>query len=380
MRPHVDLVIINDTTLPKTGGDRVYAVMKQELVRRGYEVSEVSIPLLMGHIGTQETTSVIGRTYSFSAELLANLLCQASSFKKFVAGSHLIVTSSCPAFPVFGHLTYHQPKAGILTPFSRESSNIKRMIAYRMQENERLSPLWLLVKKLIRLHLSNSKFTRDLVKRIYGVDSNVLYPPVPVGKFLHIDLSCRRKPYLLITRPEAITGISLLPKIARSLPEGIKCIIIGKIDRAGSKALHALKHVGAEFEYFGYVTEEVKMDILSKCSIYINLAVNESFGITVIEALAAGCVPIAHDSGGIREYLPSYLLYSTFDEAAEKVATYVESKSSIRKDLRNISLKFDEAIFRERFIVFVRSLETSLGLDSTEELSINTSPVTASEF
>ena len=34
---------------------------------------------------------------------------------------------------------------------------------------------------------------------------------------------------------------------------------------------------------------------------YIHCAENEHFGITIVEAMAAGCVPIVHDSGGPRE-------------------------------------------------------------------------------
>ena len=34
---------------------------------------------------------------------------------------------------------------------------------------------------------------------------------------------------------------------------------------------------------------------------YVHCAENEHFGITIVEAMAAGCVPIVHDSGGPRE-------------------------------------------------------------------------------
>jgi glycosyltransferase involved in cell wall biosynthesis len=34
---------------------------------------------------------------------------------------------------------------------------------------------------------------------------------------------------------------------------------------------------------------------------YVHCAENEHFGITIVEAMAAGCVPVVHDSGGPRE-------------------------------------------------------------------------------
>jgi glycosyltransferase involved in cell wall biosynthesis len=361
MCPVVDFVIINDTRSPRTGGDYVYVVMKNELIRHGYKISEISIPLLIDYMRTRDSTSWIGHTFLSAAEIMANFWCYMSSLKRFIRGSHIIVTSSCPIFPVFGHVTYHQPKAGILTDFSKESDGIGKKIAYKVQENEMFSPMWLFVKRLIKLHLSNSKFTRELVKRIYGVDSNVLYPPVPVSKYLHSDFGYERKPFVLISRPEAVTGISLLPQIASSLPKNLKFIIIGKIDHVGIKALHDLKGAGAKFEYLGYVKEELKMEIFRKCSVYLNLAVNETFGITVVEALASGCVPIAHNSGSIPEYLPSEFRYSNINEAAERVAMHINSENDLRKELTNIALKFDEIYFRRRFMVFMRRLETWLG-------------------
>jgi len=356
----VDFVIINNTRRPGTGGDYVYSVMRNELIRQGYRVFEVSVPLLIDYMKARDPTNWIGRTSMVSAEILAYLLCYLSSFKKFVYGSRLMITSSCPTFPVFGHLTYHQPKAGIFTPLRKESDSIRRKIGYKIEENETLSPMWFLVKKRIRLHLSNSIFTRELVKKNYGVDSNVLYPPVPVHKHLHLNLYDKRKSYILITRPEATTGISLLPEIAKYLSKSMKFIIIGNIDRVGIRTLRVLKDAGTKFEYLGYVKEELKTEILRKCSVYINLAINETFGITVVEALAAGCVPISHDSGAIPEYLPQEFRYSNFDEAAEKVAMYINSKNELRKELRSIALKFEEASFRKKFMFFVQHLETSL--------------------
>lgn len=360
MHNEVDFVIINNTRRPGTGGDYVYSVMRNELIRQGYRVFEVSVPLLIDYMKARDPTNWIGRTSMVSAEILAYLLCYLSSFKKFVYGSRLMITSSCPTFPVFGHLTYHQPKAGMFTQFRKESDSMKRKIGYKIEENETLSPMWLLIKNFIRLHLSNSNFTRELVKKIYNVDSNVLYPPVPVHKHLHLDLYNKRKPYILVARPEATTGISLLPEIAKYLPKNMKFIIIGNIDRVGIETLRILKDAGTKFEYLGYVKEELKTEIFRKCSVYINLAINETFGITVVEALAAGCVPISHDSGAIPEYVPQEFRYSNFDEAAEKVAMHINSKNELRKKLRSIALKFEEARFRKKFMVFVRHLETLL--------------------
>jgi len=370
-------VVLNNTRRPRTGGDYVYSVMKRALTTHGYRVVEVSVPALITRMKACDTATSGARVYSLCAETIADFLCYLSSLRRFMLGSNLLITSSCPTFPVFGHLTYHQPKAPFAR-FGKRSDSLKRRIAYEVQENEKLSPLWLINKRLMKLHLSNSDFTKKFVKKNYGVESKILYPPVPVRKYSQINIREKRKPRVLVSRPEAATGISQLPKIAERLPRNTKLVIIGDLDRTGMETLRALKDIGAEFEYLGYVSGERKAEVLRRCAVYINLAVNESFGITIVEALAAGCVPIAHNSGGVPEYLPSYLQYSTPHEAAEKAALYLDNTPSLKKELRNIALQFDETIFRESFMLLVRNLETLLGLNGVKESSLN-APATASE-
>jgi len=362
----VDFIIVNDTVKPRTGGDYVYSVMKRELISQGYEVNELSIPLTVGFLRRAHKSEWIGRAPFSSAELLAYISCYLSSLEKFKQRSRVVITSSCPTFPVLGHLTYHQPKAGILVRSINESDSLRRIVGYRIEENEKLSPLWFFAKKLMRLHLSNSNFTGELVRRMYGVKSNVLYPPVPTRKYDRPLNGNRRKRYVLLTRPEATTGISLLSNICHRLPKDIKLVIIGNIDRAGMAALRNLKAEGANFEYLGFVSEETKIEIFHKCSIYINLAINETFGISVVEALASGCIPVAHGSGAVPEYLPKEFCFSNYEEIPEKVVAYIDSPSDLRERLKRIALRFDESVFRKNFMLFFHRLENSLELMSSK--------------
>jgi glycosyltransferase involved in cell wall biosynthesis len=356
----VDFIVVNDTAKPRTGGDYVYSVMKRELISQGYEVDETSIPQTVGFLQRAHKSEWIGRMPFSPAELFAYILCYLSSLEKFKRHSHVVITSSCPTFPVLGHLTYHQPKAGILARYFTENDSMRRIIGYRIEENEKLSPLWFFAKKLIRLHLSNSYFTKELVKRIYGVESTVLYPPVPIHKYDDPIDGKKRKRHVLLTRPEATTGVSLLPIISRGLPKDIKLVIIGNIDRAGMVALRNLKSKGANFEYLGFVSEESKIEIFRKCSIYINLAINETFGISVVEALASGCIPVAHRSGAVPEYLPEEFCFSDDKEIPEKIVAYIDSPNYLREKLKRIALKFDESVFRKNFMLSFHRLENSL--------------------
>jgi len=351
----VSFITVNNIIKPQTGGDYTYHVMRDELLKNRYKIFELSTPSLIDHFVKLRTPN-LQAIYALS-EIIGRFICCCSSIKKLARGRNLIITSSSPVFPVFGHLTYHQPKAGLFTQFRNENISVVKRIGYKITENEKLSPLWFFVKKCNMLHLSNSQFTRELVKKIYQVDSYVLYPPVPVNKYIHLDFSVKRKPYVLIARPNAMTGISLLPKITKYLSKDITLIIIGMIDKTGMYTLRRLKKEGVKYNYLGYVNERIKLEVLRKCSAYINLSINEPFGITIVEAMAAGCIPIAHNSGGIPEYLPYELMYSTSNEAGEKIKRYIQSGYKIRKNLRNISLEFREDVFRRKFMSLINHLE-----------------------
>ncbi len=80
---------------------------------------------------------------------------------------------------------------------------------------------------------------------------------------------------------------------------------------------------------------------------------DEHFGISTVEAIAAGCIAITHDSGGQREIVPdSDLRFRSIDEAVE-IFQKLQRKSAedvmtLRQSLQNHVQKFSREIFRYR--------------------------------
>jgi glycosyltransferase involved in cell wall biosynthesis len=59
--------------------------------------------------------------------------------------------------------------------------------------------------------------------------------------------------------------------------------------------------------------------MLSLAKVYLHTMVGEHFGISIVEAMASGCIPISHNSGGMVEFVPAPNRYETIEEAAEKI-------------------------------------------------------------
>ncbi|MBS7620837.1 glycosyltransferase [Candidatus Bathyarchaeota archaeon] len=236
-----------------------------------------------------------------------------------------------------------------------------RRVGWEFVENEWLSPVWLIAKRSHILHLSNSFFTKKLIRKLYGLDSIVLYPPVLIKPYMKIDLKRKRKHSVLISKPEVLSGITMLPQILRNMPKSLSFLIIGMADSTGLSIIQALKKEGFNMKYLGYVSVKEKVKLMQTCSHYLHLGLNEPFGMTVVEAMAAGCIPIAPESGGIPEYLPKCLLYSSPNEASEKILSKTGIDNlELKLELRRIATSFSEKIFRVKFLRYFERLVSSL--------------------
>lgn len=106
--------------------------------------------------------------------------------------------------------------------------------------------------------------------------------------------------------------------------------------------------------------EEVR-SILNKARFFIHSMRNEPFGITSVQAITAGCIPIVHDSGGQREIvIQKDLRYQNVDDAIallKKVSAEDDQSLDGRLQLlqKNIQ-KFSEEAFDRQFRELLLSL------------------------
>jgi alpha-1,2-mannosyltransferase len=147
--------------------------------------------------------------------------------------------------------------------------------------------------------LSTSDYTKDFVKRIWKKDSTTLYPPCPVDLYKSEGKS---KEDLVITVGRLVPEkrFEIFLEVARQLPL-VKFIAIGMPQKGNEKYSEFLRMTAPRNVSFMYSPLRKASEILARASVYIHCAENEQFGISIVEAMAAGCVPVVHDSGGPRE-------------------------------------------------------------------------------
>lgn len=153
--------------------------------------------------------------------------------------------------------------------------------------------------------IANSQTVSKRIKRYYGRESEVIYPPVEISKFYISDAP--KKYYLAGGRLVSYKRFDLAVKAFSRLGIPIKIFGIGP-------ELKYLKRIAKpNVEFLGRINDQQKAKLYADCLAYINPQ-EEDFGITAIEAMASGRPVIAYRRGGATETVLAGETGEFFDE------------------------------------------------------------------
>ena len=148
--------------------------------------------------------------------------------------------------------------------------------------------------------VANSKNVRARIEKFYRCDSVVIYPPINTEKFKTAAGNTQKQDYfLIVSRLVGAKGLEAAAKAAKELGFSLK--IAG--GTAGfSDLAEKLKQLGGgQVELLGRVSDEELAKLYAAAKGFIALAKQEDFGMTVVEAMAAGTPVIAFNGGGFKE-------------------------------------------------------------------------------
>jgi len=182
--------------------------------------------------------------------------------------------------------------------------------------------------------LSVSDFTRGFVAKKWERDSKTVYPPCPVEDFSEFtNVKSRENMVVTIGRIVPEKRFHLFVELARIVPK-TRFVAIGSLSDETSAYYDQLKTSAPENVSFVLSPLRKVRDVLGRAMAYVHCAQNEHFGITIVEAMAAGCVPVVHDSGGPREIVTSDVgfRWSNLSVAARQIVMLAEN-DSLRREL-----------------------------------------------
>ena len=156
------------------------------------------------------------------------------------------------------------------------------------------------------------------------------------------------EPYFLtIGRFEPGKRLDLAVRL--SAMTGIRGVIVGSMESDSylKRLIKLSKELKADVQFLPNVKREYLIEVMKRASIYFHPTLGEHFGIPIVEAMAAGLVPIVPRESGGFEIVPEFS-YDSLEEASELVKSNLKAPSSVRRDLREKALGFDRRIFKER--------------------------------
>ncbi|MBT9515662.1 MAG: glycosyltransferase family 4 protein [Methyloversatilis discipulorum] len=141
--------------------------------------------------------------------------------------------------------------------------------------------------------LANSEFIARRIRKVYGRDSAVLYPPVDVDRFT-VGVE-KDSFYLTASRMVPYKMIPLIVEAFSRMPEKT-LIVIGD----GPEFGRAKAAAGSNVQLLGFQSTDVMVEYMQKARAFV-FAAEEDFGITPVEAQACGTPVIAYGKGGALE-------------------------------------------------------------------------------
>ncbi|MGJ5065190.1 glycosyltransferase [Bradyrhizobium sp. SZCCHNRI1009] len=201
---------------------------------------------------------------------------------------------------------------------------------------------------------TNSQFVARRIKKIYGRDAKVIYPPVtiaqraailPVGN--HFLAASRLVPY---------KRIEPIVRAFNTMPD-LELVVAGD----GPEAARLKAIAGPNVKFAGFVPDKQLRDLMTTARAFV-FAAEEDFGIIPVEAQSEGAPVLALGRGGARESIlttgprPTGMFFESPEP--EAIASCVRAfaakeKSISRLDCRQRAGFFSAERFRSQFVAAV---------------------------
>jgi alpha-1,2-mannosyltransferase len=361
-------------TLNTLGGETTVAIETIEsLYELGYEVELVtvqppdldSISRAYGkkiHIGRIKSLLPFKLNYFGIYQKLLTMLSSSIDLKN----SDIVINTHGDALPyrISGATPYllylHFPTFLMSSTASYASNKYRKSLFWRAY----FKPYTLITQSLAMraitgssLILTNSAFSREAIREAFtNVHPYVLYPPVDTERFSHAysqTINAREAKVLVVARFSPEKQIENAIKVAHLLGRNIKFHIVGSLTPANRSYFKMLQNMIESYGLTQIVTltpnasNEELIDAMSKSMIYFHTMIGEHFGVSIVEAMAAGLIPVVPAYGGCSEIVPSEYQYHTLQEAAEYIAKYAKiADDQKRIQMHEIARQFSPDNFR----------------------------------
>jgi len=230
-------------------------------------------------------------------------------------------------------------------------------------------PYYIMSQKFVKqindeniLFISNSKFIRDSIKKNFSKDSVVIYPPVELEIF-HNNIN-KEESVITISRYSQEKNLEFAIDVFQDIDT--KYTIIGNTKARVNKLyykkiankLNNLKK--SKISLLKNIERDQVVEGLKNSKVYFH-ASPETFGISVVESISAGCIPIVPDNSAHKETVPiNELRYNPDDkkDAQEKINKALAGDyDKLIKPLQDSLKNYDKNVFKNALFSFMENVK-----------------------
>ena len=228
--------------------------------------------------------------------------------------------------------------------------------------------------------LTNSEYSSKAISDAYDINyAIILAPPVDVEQFrsLLISSSSYLSSYLpekdddkedfviVISRIEPSKKIDNAIKIAKILKEkkvAKGMIIAGNIEPFYYDYFYKIKGMikNLDLEDFISLKTNCKLEklcsLLKKSKVFFHPRYGEHFGMSIVEAMSAGLIPVVTDEGGQTEFVQKKYQYHSIEQAVDIISSALNEPYSERVLISNSVQRFSSLVYKNNFKKIVNQL------------------------
>jgi len=201
---------------------------------------------------------------------------------------------------------------------------------------------------------TNSQFVARRIKKIYGRDAIVIYPPVSIGN--RDAILPMGNHFLAASRLVPYKRIEPIVRAFNAMPD-LELIVAGD----GPEADRLKRMAAPNVKFVGFVSDKHLRDLMNTARAFV-FAAEEDFGIVLVEAQSEGAPVLALGRGGARETIltngprPTGMFFETpdYQSIVGCVRSFVANEKAIsRLDCRQRATFFSAERFRSQFVAGV---------------------------
>lgn len=200
---------------------------------------------------------------------------------------------------------------------NRDSIRRSRMLStLKLWYYRAFAVLYWIVGQFPQVVLCNSTWTHNHIKALWRRPSSILYPPCATSELMSTLSTAEREPWVVSVgqfRPEKNHVLQLqafadaIRRNPSAIPSNARLVLVGGArnheDMQRVDSLRALANelgIASQVDFRVSIPYAELSSIVAKSFMGLHCMLDEHFGIVVVEYLAAGCVALANNSGGVK--------------------------------------------------------------------------------